>query len=108
MDAQINDQVIAMFRAAGFTGVTTMRGNNTVTISAAKGDTRAVFHAATTAAPAAAIGGGRYTDTPELQAAIVPNYQSLRQALLDNPALATATGLAADQMDIVRRLPDIT
>jgi hypothetical protein len=108
MDTQLNDQVTAMFRAAGFTGVTTVRGDTFLTVSGVQGTTRAVFHANAnaTAAPTGGAGrGGRYTDTPELVAAVVPSYPDMRQALLDNPEMVKAMGLSAERLEIVRKMP---
>jgi hypothetical protein len=105
MDAKLNDQVTAMFRAAGFTNVATVASDGAVTISAVNGDTRAVFHATSGTVIAAPAGGGRYTEAPELQAAIVPSFPDMRQELLDNPNLATAAGLSAERLDVLRRLP---
>ena len=108
MDAQLNDQVTAMFRAAGFTDVTAVRGDAFLTISGVKGTTRAVFHANSTAATAKVAGagqGGHYKDTPEIEAAIVPSYPDMRQALLDNPDMVKAMGLSAEKLEIIRRMP---
>ena len=43
MDAQLNDQVTAMFRAAGFTDITRAVGDTFLTISGAQGMTRRCF-----------------------------------------------------------------
>jgi hypothetical protein len=106
MDAQLNDQVTALFQAAGFTDITQVRGDTFLTVSGVQGTTRAVFHANTTAALVGGTGrGGRYTDTPEIEAAVVPSYPDLRQALLDNPDMVTAMGLSAEKLEMIRRMP---
>jgi len=104
MDAQLNDQVTAMFQAAGFTDITRVRGDTFLTVSGMQGTTRAVFHATTSATVGGVEQGGPYKDTPEIEAVIVPSYPDMRQALLDNPDLVTATGLSAQKLEIIRRM----
>jgi hypothetical protein len=103
MDAQLNDQVTAMLQAAGFTEIARMRGDTFLTISAVKGTTRAVFHATADATIGGAGRGGPYRDIPQIDAAVVPSYPEMAQALLDDPELAKATGLSADKIEIIRR-----
>ena len=103
MDAQLNDQVTAMFRAAGFTDITRAVGDTFLTISGAQGMTRAVFHATTAATVGGAGHGGPYRDTSAIEAAVVPSYPDMRQELLDNPEMAKAMGLSAEQLEVIRR-----
>ena len=103
MDAQLNDQVTAMFRAAGFTDITRAVGDTFLTISGTQGTTHAVFHATTAATVGGAGHGGPYKDTPAIEAAIVPSYPDMRQALLDNPDMAKAMGVSAEKLEVIRR-----
>ena len=106
MDAQLNDQVTAMFRAAGFTDITQARGDTFLTVSGMDGPTRAVFHATTTATTVGGAGkGGHYKDTPEIEAAIVPSYPDMLQALIDNPDMVKAMDLSAEKLEMIRRIP---
>ena len=102
MDAQLNDQVTAMFRAAGFTDITRAVGDTFLTISGTLGTTRAVFHA-TTAAAAGGAGHGGPSDSPAIEAAVVPSYPDMRQELLDNPDMAKAMGVSAEKLEVIRR-----
>lgn len=104
MNAELNDHVTAMFRAAGFTEITQVRGDTFITVSGVQGTTKAVFHA--TSAPTAVGGagqGGRYTDAPEIEAAVVPSYPDMGQALLDHPDMVKAMGLSPETLEIIRR-----
>jgi hypothetical protein len=108
MDAQLNDQVTALFRAAGFKDITRMVGDTFLTISGVQGATRAVFHASTAATVGGTGQGGPNKDAPAIEAAVVPSYPDMRQALLDNPDMAKALGLSDEKLEIIRRIPSGT
>ena len=108
MDAQLNDQVTALFRAAGFTDITRAQGDTFLTISGVQGTTRAVFHATTDTTAGGTGKGGPNKDAPAIEAAVVPSYPDMRQALLDNPDMAKALGLSDEKLEIIRRTPSAT
>jgi hypothetical protein len=105
MDAELNDQVTALLRTAGFTEIARMRGDTFLMVSAMKGTTRAVFHATSDATVGGAGRGGPYKDTPQIEAAMVPSLPDMAQALLDDPELAKATGLSGDKLAVLRPPP---
>ena len=106
MDSKLNDQVVAMLTAAGFGKIKTVASAATVTISGEKDGVQAVFHASSAKQGVDANkGGGRYMDTPELEAAAVPTFKDLGGLSLDSPDLARAAGLTADKLEILRRMP---